>query len=48
MLLMLVALASDIYIPYFLQGLHGVTPLVSGYLVALLALGWTASAFASP
>ncbi|MBD9371399.1 MFS transporter [Rhizobium sp. ARZ01] len=45
MLLMLVALASDIYIPYFLQGLHGVTPLVSGYLVALLALGWTASAF---
>ncbi len=45
MLLMLVALASDIYIPYFLQGLHGVTPLVSGYLVALLALGWTAAAF---
>lgn len=45
MLLMLVALASDIYIPYFLQELHGVTPLASGYLVALLALGWTASAF---
>lgn len=45
MLLMLVALASDIYIPYFLQGLHGVTPLVSGYLVAVLALGWTAAAF---
>lgn len=45
MLLMLVALASDIYIPYFLQELHGVTPLVSGYLVALVALGWTASAF---
>ncbi len=45
MLLMLVALASDIYIPYFLQELHGVAPLASGYLVALLALGWTASAF---
>jgi predicted MFS family arabinose efflux permease len=45
MLLMLVALASDIYIPYFLQALHGVTPLVSGYLVALVALGWTTSAF---
>ncbi|MDR6756060.1 MFS family permease [Mycoplana sp. BE70] len=45
MLLMLVALASDIYIPYFLQGLHGVTPLMSGYLVAVLALGWTAAAF---
>ncbi|WP_412178753.1 MFS transporter [Rhizobium sp. TRM96647] len=45
MLLMLVALASDIYIPYFLQELHGVAPLASGYLVALLALGWTAAAF---
>ena len=45
MLLMLVALASDIYIPYFLQTLHGVTPLVSGYLVAMLALGWTSAAF---
>jgi MFS family permease len=45
MLLLLVALASDIYIPFFLQELHGVTPLVSGYLVALLALGWTAAAF---
>ncbi|MDX3928760.1 MAG: MFS transporter [Shinella sp.] len=45
MLMLLVTLASDIYIPYFLQELHGVTPLISGYLVALLALGWTASAF---
>lgn len=45
MLTVLVALASDIYIPYFLQELHGVRPLVSGYIVALLALGWTASAF---
>ncbi|TCR93373.1 MFS transporter [Rhizobium sp. BK376] len=38
-------LVSDIYIPYFLQMLHGVTPPISGYLVALVALGWTASAF---
>lgn len=42
---MLVALAADVYIPYFLQELHGVSPLTSGYLVALLALGWTAAAF---
>lgn len=47
MLLVLVTLASDIYIPYFLQDLHGVAPLASGYLVALLALGWTAAAFLS-
>ena len=45
MLMLLVTLASDIYIPFFLQELHGVKPLASGYLVALLALGWTAGAF---
>lgn len=45
MLMLLVTICSDVYIPYFLQVLHGVTPLVSGYLVALLALGWTAAAF---
>ncbi|MGQ3211501.1 MFS transporter [Shinella sp.] len=45
MLLLLVTICSDVYIPYFLQVLHAVTPLVSGYLVALLALGWTAAAF---
>ncbi len=40
-------LVSDIFIPYFLQILHNVTPLVSGYLVALVALGWTVAAFFS-
>ena len=45
MLMLLVTGCSDVYIPYFLQVLHGVTPLISGYLVALLALGWTAAAF---
>lgn len=45
MVLVLLVLSSDIYIPYFLQELHGVPPLVSGYLVALVALGWTAGAF---
>ncbi len=44
---MMLVLTSDIYIPYFLQTLHGVTPLVSGYLVALVALGWTIAAFLS-
>ncbi|GAA4182627.1 MFS transporter [Shinella granuli] len=47
MLMLLVTICSDIYIPYFLQVLHGVSPLVSGYLVALLALGWTVAAFAT-
>lgn len=47
MFTLMLVLTSDIYIPYFLQTLHGVTPLVSGYLVALVALGWTIAAFFS-
>ncbi|MBB5571788.1 MULTISPECIES: MFS transporter [Rhizobium] len=47
MFTMMMVLTSDIYIPYFLQTLHGVAPLVSGYLVALVALGWTFAAFFS-
>ncbi len=47
MFMLLGALTCDIYIPYFLQTLHRVTPLVSGYIVALVALGWTAAAFLS-
>ncbi|NLR95346.1 MFS transporter [Rhizobium sp. P38BS-XIX] len=47
MFTLMMVLTSDIYIPYFLQTLHGVTPLVSGYLVALVALGWTIAAFFS-
>ncbi|AYG58433.1 MFS transporter [Rhizobium jaguaris] len=47
MFTLMMVLTSDIYIPYFLQTLHGVAPLVSGYLVALVALGWTLAAFFS-
>ncbi|MGM5054113.1 MFS transporter [Rhizobium sp. 814_E9_N1_1] len=47
MLAMTVVLVSDVFIPYFLQTLHGVAPLLSGYLVALVALGWTFAAFLS-
>src|SRR5262249_30596278 len=36
MLGLTVVMVSDIFIPYFLQVLHGVTPLISGYLVALV------------
>ncbi len=47
MFLLILVLTSDIYIPYFLQSLHSVSPLESGYLTALVALGWTAAAFLS-
>lgn len=43
MFLIIAGLNSDIFAPYLLQTLHGVTPLLAGYIVALVALGWTIS-----
>lgn len=45
--LLLVGISSDVYAPYFLQMLHGQTPLASGYLTALVAVGWSAGAMLS-
>lgn len=39
--LLVIGMQTDIFIPYFLQVLHGQPPLVAGYLAALMALGWT-------
>jgi len=44
MALLIVGLTSEIFVPYFLQVLHGQTPLVAGYLAALMAAGWTLAA----
>ncbi len=41
MLLMQFALTADIFVPLFLQRIHGQPPLLAGYLVALIAMGWT-------
>lgn len=43
MLLLQMAILSDIFVPLFLQQLHGLGPLIAGYMVALLAVGWSAS-----
>jgi MFS family permease len=43
LVLMQIAIISDAFIPLFLQRLHGVGPLVAGYMVALLAVGWSGS-----
>ncbi|MQW88239.1 MFS transporter [Sinorhizobium saheli] len=32
---------TEVFIPYFLQVLHGQSPLIAGYLAALMAMGWT-------
>jgi len=36
-----IAIMADLFIPLFLQELHGLSPLVAGYMVALVALGWS-------
>lgn len=41
MSLLALGITSDIFVPYFLQTLHGQSPLVSGYLAATMAAGWT-------
>jgi len=43
MVLLQTSIISDIFVPLFLQRLHGIGPLVAGYIVALLAVGWSAS-----
>jgi hypothetical protein len=35
-----------IYVPLFLQRLHGLNPLAAGYMVAEASLAWTVSALA--
>lgn len=41
MVLLLLGLNTDVFVPLFLQRLHGLSPLHAGYLAALLSLGWT-------
>ena len=39
--LLVMGMQTDIFVPYFLQLLHGQSPLTAGYLAALMAMGWT-------
>jgi hypothetical protein len=39
--LLVTGMQTDIFVPYFLQVLHGQSPLIAGYLAALMAMGWT-------
>ena len=43
MLLLNVAIISDMFVPLFLQRLHAQPPLIAGYMVALVAVGWSTS-----
>ncbi|WP_409241588.1 MFS transporter, partial [Aeromonas salmonicida] len=41
--LLVIGMTSEIFVPYFLQLLHGQSPLISGYIAAAMAAGWTLS-----
>lgn len=44
MALLVVGMQTEIFVPYFLQAMHDLSPLVAGYLAALMAAGWAISA----
>lgn len=41
MSLLVAGLTTEIFVPYFLQVIHGLTPLGAGYMTAAMAGGWT-------
>jgi MFS family permease len=47
MCLLVAAITTEIYVPYFLQRIHGFGPLAAGYLTAVMAAGWTLGALTS-
>lgn len=44
MALLVIGMQTEIFVPYFLQSMHGLSPLIAGYLAALMAAGWAVSA----
>lgn len=42
-----IGITVEMFVPYFLQVLHGHTPLAAGYLSALMSAGWTMGAVTS-
>ena len=44
MALLVIGMQTEIFVPYFLQTMHDLSPLVAGYLAALMAAGWAMSA----
>src|SRR5690606_7941913 len=42
-----IGITVEMFVPYFLQVLHGHSPLAAGYLSALMSAGWTLGAVTS-
>ncbi len=40
-MLLNLAIICDMFVPLFIQNLHGQSPLIAGYTVALVAVGWS-------
>ncbi|WP_332065478.1 MFS transporter [Bartonella sp. CB189] len=47
LIITIVAYSIELYLPLFLQELHGQDPLIAGYMVALISLGWTFGSLSS-
>ena len=47
MALLGISVQTEVFVPYFLQIIHNITPLLSGYLAALVGAGWSFSAIIS-
>ncbi|MDR2248525.1 MFS transporter [Acinetobacter sp.] len=47
MCLLVAALTTEIYVPYFLQIINNFSPLTAGYMTAMMAGGWTLAAIFS-
>ena len=47
MCLVVAAITTEIFVPYFLQVIHGLSPLAAGYMTAAMAAGWTLAALPS-
>ena len=45
--LLSIGITVEVFVPYFLQLIHGNTPLTAGYLSALMSAGWTAGSLIS-
>ncbi|WP_340613306.1 MFS transporter [Xenorhabdus thailandensis] len=41
MSLLVIGMTTEIFVPYFMQTIHGYQPLIAGYATALMAAGWT-------
>jgi len=44
MLLLIFGMSTEIFVPYFLQIVHGLSPLPAGYFTAVMSAGWTTAA----